>query len=108
MSFSLPRVLDTKLPLRNQEGVDAGRFGPLWGAQLEWLSEDRRLEAWMSGLASLPQRPGAVFWGYRNNQDSISGLGRAAEQRFFETGNWEDRREEMNTSKESALCLLLN
>ena len=86
MSFSLPTVLDTKFPFRSQEGVGAGRCGPLWGAQLEWLSEDCRLEAWMSELASLPQRPGTVFWGSRNNQNRVSGRGRAAEQRFFELG----------------------
>lgn len=61
----------------------------------------------MLELARLLQRPGTVFWVSCNNQNSLSGLGRAAEQRFSETGSWEDRREEMNTYEESALCLLL-
>ena len=108
MTFSLPTVQDTTFPFRSQEGVGAGRCGPLWGAQLEWLSKDCRLEAWMSELARLLQRPGTVFWVSRNNQNRLSGLGRAAEQRFSETGSWEDRREEMNTYEESALCLPLS
>ena len=37
---------------------------------------------------------GAVLWGSWDNQGSLGGLGRAAKQGLFETGDWEDGREE--------------
>lgn len=75
-----------EFPFRKQEGVGARRRG--LSGEHSWRHGCQSWRGFPEGGARrVGGGGGAVLWGSWDNQGSIGGLGRAAKQGLFETGN---------------------